>query len=202
MFIKPYAFCFKRLKFSPNIILASQSPRRKELISKITNDFTCIPADIEEKIDPNTDVIKVPVILAKQKAEYVASHHRDQIVLGCDTVVILNNKILGKPRNKEQALSMLKELSNNKHIVVTGCCIVKDGISKTFSVVSNVWFKKLSDKQITDYIKSGDCFDKAGGYGIQSVGKKLVRKYRGDYFNIVGFPIKAVRKELLLINEK
>lgn len=201
MFIKPYSFCLKKLKFTPNIILASQSPRRQELISKITDDFTCIPADVEEKINSDINVLQVPIELAKQKAEHVANKYPKQVVLGCDTVVVLNNKILGKPHDEQQAFNMLKELSNNEHIVVTGCCIVKGGVSKTFSVVSKVCFKKLTDKQITEYIKSGDCFDKAGGYGIQSGGKKLVKKYSGDYFNIVGFPIKAVRKELLLINK-
>ncbi|MBQ7045774.1 MAG: septum formation protein Maf [Clostridia bacterium] len=201
MFIKPYAFCFKKLKFSPDIILASQSPRRKELISKITDNFVCIPADIEEKVDQNTLAERVPVVLAKQKAEHVASQNPNNIVLGCDTVVILNNKILGKPHDSTEAYDMLSRLSGNKHIVVTGCCIVNEGVSKTFSVVSEVWFKKLSDNQINEYIKSGDCFDKAGGYGIQSGGKSLVKKYKGDYFNIVGFPIKDVKKELLLIKK-
>lgn len=201
MFIKPCAFYFKKLKFTPDIILASQSPRRQELIQKITNNVKCVPADVDEQVGTYSDVLDIPLMLAKQKAEYIASQYKNNIVIGCDTVVILNDKVLGKPKDRDDALKMLKDLSGNKHIVVTGCCIIKGDSINTFNVVSEVWFKKLSDKKIIEYVESGDCYDKAGGYGIQTNGKSLVKKYSGDYFNIVGFPIKAIRRELFKINK-
>lgn len=201
MFFKPKTFYFKKLKFIPNLVLASQSPRRKELIRKITDDFICVPADVDEIVGPNTDAFTIPVVLARKKALEVAKRHPQSTVIGCDTVVILNSKVLGKPSDDTDAFNMLKELSGKKHSVVTGCCIIKNSAVKTFSVVSEVWFKQLPDRSIYKYIKTREPFDKAGGYGIQSKGKKLVKKFSGDYYNIVGFPIKAIRKELILINK-
>lgn len=178
------------------LILASASPRRKELIKKISDLFECIPADIEETIPNDLDNEKVPEHLAKLKAEHIYSLYHDSLVIGCDTVVVAKGKILGKPKDKMDAYDMLSMLSGITHEVITGVCVINSGVEKCFAEKSFVTFKKLSENQINDYIKTGEPMDKAGAYGIQTKGSELVEKYDGDYYNIVGLPIERIKKEL------
>lgn len=179
------------------IVLASASPRRKELLSFITTDFKIVPADIDETVENNVPLEKRPEYLAAKKALYISKNgYEKDIVIGCDTGVFVDGKMLGKPKNREDAENMLKLLSGRQHKVITGCCIVKNGVAKSFSNVTLVVFFELSDSEIEEYIATGEPFDKAGAYGIQGKGSLLVKKIDGDYFNVVGLPVSELNRIL------
>ncbi len=185
-------------------ILASASPRRKELFGEvIKKQFDIIVATGEEKAEGELSPEALVMRLAKQKAEEVAylPQAEGKGVLGADTVVALNGEILGKPKDEKDAFRMLKALSGNTHEVYTGVCIVytKNGEReiKNFSVCTKVKFYPLSDKQITAYIASGSPMDKAGAYGIQDGG--LVEKIEGSFSNVVGLPIEECIKQIRLL---
>ena len=179
-----------------DIILASASPRRKELLSKIFEDFRIIPADVDETIngDINTDL--VPQYLSTIKAKAVAETNPNSLVISADTVVIHNNEILGKPKNAEDAKNMLNKLSGKAHFVITGCCIYYNGDYHSFSCKTKVTFYELSELEIKQYIATNECFDKAGAYGIQGYGSLLVKEIEGDYFNVVGLPVSMLNQKL------
>lgn len=179
-----------------SIILASKSPRRQELISNITTDFEVIVSDAEEILPPGIAPEEAPVYLATLKAEAVAAEHPDRTVIGADTVVILDGKVLGKPRDKDDAIRMLRTLSGRVHTVVTGCCIFGKRRCVTFSETTRVEFYPLSDREIADYVATGEPFDKAGAYGIQGRGSMLVRRIEGDFFNVMGLPVARLKREL------
>lgn len=188
------------------LVLASASPRRRELFKLVAEDFQCLSPDIEESFPPDMDVYGVPQYLAQRKAEFISRGlDSDHVVIGCDTGVFIGGKMLGKPRDRKEAFSMLALLSGREHKVITGCCIT-DGVStKAFSVCSSVWFYPLSDEDIRSYVDTGEPSDKAGAYGIQGKGSLLVEKICGDYFNIVGLPVSRLARELtafLNIKEK
>lgn len=178
------------------LILASASPRRKELINLITTSVTCIPADVDETLPEGIEVSEAAEFLACRKALFVANFHKDKIVLGCDTVVIINGEILGKPKDRDDAKRMLRLLSDNTHEVITGCCLVCGGKTFSFSCSSLVTFWPLDEETISDYVESGECDDKAGAYGIQEKGALLVKEIKGDYFNIVGLPVSLINNYL------
>ncbi len=182
-----------------NVTLASQSPRRKELLRLITDDFSVITADVDETVDHALPVHETVMNLARKKALAVAEKHKESIVIGADTVVVLGDKILGKPRNREHAYEMLKALSGNTHMVLTGVCIAHNESIKSFYVSSNVKFYDLTDEEIIAYIETGEPDDKAGAYGIQGKGSLLVEKIDGDYFNIVGLPVAELNRKLKLL---
>lgn len=171
------------------IILASASPRRKELLSLIFDDFEIIPSNAEEIIPEDINVFDVAEYLAKIKATDISKKHKNCLVIGADTCVIIDNKILGKPIDKSDAKNMISILSGKKHYVVTGCCIVNNGKTETFKEITEVEFLPLKDTEIEDYINSDEPYDKAGGYGIQGKGSLLIKKIDGDYFNVVGLPV-------------
>lgn len=186
-----------------DIILASGSPRRRELFGLITSDFEVIVSDAEETVPDGTAPADVPVLLSRIKAQAVAADHPDSIVIGADTVVIIDNKILGKPADSSDAFRMLRMLSGREHQVVTGVTIVCEakGISKSFSQTTSVRFYPLSDKEINEYIATGEPFDKAGAYGIQGAGGMLAETICGDYFNIVGLPAARLGRELAALEK-
>lgn len=177
-------------------ILASQSPRRRELLSVITEDFTIIPSNIEEIVPEDIAPFESPEYLAKIKALDIAKTHPDDIVIGADTSVFLGDSVLGKPKNRNHAYEMLSMLSGNTHYVITGCAIVKGDKCISFSVKSEVEFYKLTDDEINAYLDTDEPYDKAGSYGIQAKGALLVKEIRGDYFNIVGLPIGELNRRL------
>lgn len=179
------------------IILASGSPRRKELLHLIFDEFQVIPSHAEEVVPIGTPPERVPQILAEIKCQDVAAEHRQALVIGCDTVVISEGKILGKPKNKDDAFSMLKVLSGKCHRVVTGCHIAFKDRNTAFSQTTEVTFYPLSNQEIEKYIESGEPFDKAGAYGIQERGALFVKEISGDYFNVVGLPVARLKRELL-----
>lgn len=177
-------------------ILASASPRRKELMQIITPKFSVIPSDAPEIIPADCPVESAPEILAAQKAKSIAEQHPEALVIGSDTGVFIDGKMLGKPKDAAQAKAMLKSLSGKTHKVITGCCLCYRGQIQSFSETTLVTFYALSDEEINAYIATNELFDKAGGYGIQQKGALLVKKINGDYFNVVGFPIGKLDRQI------
>lgn len=176
------------------IILASQSPRRQELLKLITSDFEIKVSNVDETL-PNKITPKEAVMyLSKIKAEPFADGN--DIVIGADTVVALDGKILGKPKNEENAKEMLRFLSGRTHSVFTGVTLASGKKTKTFAVETKVKFFELTNEEIDAYIKTKEPFDKAGAYGIQGYGSLLVEKINGDYFNVVGLPVSTLAREL------
>ncbi|GIM33008.1 Maf family protein [Paraclostridium bifermentans] len=184
-----------------NIILASGSPRRKEILENTNLKFSVITSDIDERIFENEEPIQLVLRLAFEKCMSVAQNNPSDLVIGADTIVVLDNEILGKPKNEEEAFNTLSKLSNREHQVITGISIVNLENEKKIVdyAISNVKFKKLTDQDIKDYISTKECLDKAGSYGIQGYGALLVEEIKGDYFNIVGLPISKL-SDILKIN--
>ena len=177
-------------------ILASASPRRKELITRITEDFLIDTPKGEEFCPDDISAEARPEFLACQKAEEVSARHKGEIIIAADTAVFLDGDMLGKPKDEADARRMLKTLSGRTHHVITGCCIKRDKKVKSFSVKTAVTFYELTDEQIDAYIKTNEPFDKAGAYGVQGKGALLVREIVGDYFNVVGFPIAELSRQI------
>ncbi|CCV64971.1 Septum formation protein Maf [Alteracholeplasma palmae J233] len=183
------------------IILASQSPRRKQLLEEAGVSFKIVSPDFDEKsvhLD-KTDPKKYVSELAYKKASDVLEKNQEDTVIGADTVVVLENEVLEKPIDEEDAFRMLKKLSGKKHQVITGVAILKKGIEKVFTSVASVYFKELTDFEITEYIASKEPMDKAGSYAIQGIGSKLIERHEGDLFTIIGLPLKEVLQTLKTI---
>jgi len=174
-----------------NIILASASPRRKEILENANVKFDVVKSTIDEVILDQELPSQVVMRLAFEKCMDIASKNKNDLVIGADTIVVLDDIILGKPKDKEDATSMIKKLSGKTHQVITGISLVNLSVNKKIIdyVVSNVKFKDLSEEDIKDYIQTNESLDKAGSYGIQGYGAILVEEIQGDYFNIVGLPI-------------
>lgn len=189
-----YSF-YKGRDIKVKIILASSSPRRRELLKLITEDFESISTDVDETLPENTDPFKASEYLSLIKAKAV-EYSSENIVIGCDTTVIIDNKILGKPNNINQCREYLEMLSGRSHKVITACSIVCGDNIRTFSEVTEVTFCTLSNEDIEWYISTGEPFDKAGGYGIQGKGSLLIERINGDYFNVVGLPVSRLNQEL------
>ena len=173
------------------VILASASPRRKEILQNTKLNFDIQKSDIEEVILENESPEDMVVRLAYEKAFDVAKRNKDRLVIGADTIVALDNEVLGKPKDQNEAYQMIKRLSNKTHKVITGISLInlkENKIIKNY-FVSFVTFKDLSEDSIKDYINTNESLDKAGAYGIQGYGALLVDNIQGDYFNIVGLPI-------------
>lgn len=177
------------------LILASNSPRRKKILTDLGLEFEVMPSNYDEKLD--TDIFSYDLIedLATQKAcEVVRRVGNDEIVLGADTVVVLHNKILGKPHSKEEACQMLHDLSGQTHMVVTALCGINTQTNRAalLSTTSYVRFKDLSDDLIHYYVEEFNPLDKAGSYGIQELPDGILDKYEGSFENIVGLAPEAV----------
>ena len=178
------------------IILASGSPRRAKLLKDAGVDFRVITSDVEEIFDPNLKPDEIVMHLAKLKTRHVSIKYPNDAVLGADTMVVLDDEILGKPTDENDAFDMLKKLSNRCHTVYTGVSIMKGNQEETFYCQTEVCIKPLSDLEIKAYIKTKEPMDKAGAYGIQGEGSKLVERYQGDFFTVMGLPLKEVIKKL------
>lgn len=180
-----------------NLILASQSPRRKELLSQLGYQFTCIPADIDESVLANESPEKYVERLAIEKALHVSStQNNGSTVLGSDTSVVLGKEILGKPDNYQSCYNMLRSLSNRKHKVLTSIAVVKDNVVKSEVIETHVQFKALSDIEIENYWQTGEPKDKAGSYGIQGIGGQFIVAIEGSYSTVVGLPLYETAKLL------
>ncbi len=174
---------------SPPLILASQSPRRAELLSRLGLDFEILPADIDESYPGNEMPADHAERLAREKAIAVARRHPEALVIGSDTIVIIDNDVLGKPRDGAEAVRMLKRLADREHFVYTAVAVVWG--TRIHSAVEpvRVRFRPLDDRECEEYVATGEPMDKAGAYGIQGYGSALVESIDGDYFAVMGLPV-------------
>lgn len=175
-----------------NIILGSASPRRKELLEMIGYDFLIDPSKADEDIknykNPTDFVRKASV----KKAHVVSKNHPDDLIICADTIVVIDNEILGKPHSKEEARKMIEKISGRSHDVLTGVSIYYKNIKKTFSSRTKVYITPLSNEEINNYIETKEPYDKAGAYAIQGIFGKYIEKIQGDYYNVMGLPINKV----------
>lgn len=178
------------------LILASSSPRRKELLEDLRISFEVSSSDVDESFDPALAPEEIVMDLAMRKAEAINADHTQSFIIGADTIVYCQGNVLGKPENKEQAYQMLKHLADTEHFVYTGVAILANGKKTQFYEKTAVLFWDLTDEEINRYINTGEPFDKAGAYGIQGVGRLLVKEIKGDYFSVVGLPISRTIREL------
>lgn len=185
-----------------HIILASQSPRRKTLLEQAGLRFTIEPSNIDEGQFEGKDPALLSKSIAEAKAESIAARHPNCWIIGADTIVVIDNDVLGKPRNIDDARAMLNQLSGRTHHVMTGYCVCSKGKNRFISdtSITQVQFKQLTPEEIDWYIHTQEPFDKAGAYAIQGIGTFLVRSINGSYTNVVGLPVCEVIE--ILIKEK
>ncbi|MBU1093903.1 MAG: septum formation protein Maf [Firmicutes bacterium] len=178
------------------LILASSSPRREKLLKDAGLDFVIEPSHLEEVVDTKLKPQEMAIELAKMKAIHVAASHPNDVVIGADTIVVFEDEVLGKPKDNDDAYRMLKLLSGDRHVVYTAVALVRGEKIKTLISATEVSMKSISDLEIWDYIKTGEPMDKAGAYAIQGDGGKIVDHYKGDFFTIVGLPLKDLLEAL------
>ncbi len=174
---------------APRFILASQSPRRKELLTRAGYAFDIIVSEVDENIPNSLSPQDAVLLLARRKAEAVSAQYPGAVVLGCDTVVALDGRILGKPADAAEAKAMLLSLSGNTHTVYSGVCVTNGTETTGFFTATDVTFYPLAEATVDSYVATGEPMDKAGAYGIQGLGCVLVERIRGDYSNVVGLPL-------------
>ena len=171
-----------------NLILASASPRRKELLGLFKVPFTVRVADIDETMDPHKAPFDEVARVSRCKALAV-SREADDVVIAADTIVVCQGKVLGKPRTPEEAKAMLSLLSGRDHQVMTGCTVLRGDRCETFTEVTDLHFRHLSQGEIDAYVASGEPMDKAGAYGIQGGAALFCQRLEGDYYNVMGLPV-------------
>lgn len=181
-------------KTQAQLILASASPRRRQLLQEAGVAFTVEPSHTDETILPGESPGDYAIRAAREKAQAVATHHPNSWVLGADTIVALNGRIFGKPQSTEDGFTMLRSLSGRSHQVMTAFVLLdcSGQVKKSQVVSSRVTFKSLSDEQIREYLATGEPFDKAGAYAVQGIGAALVEQVEGSYTNVVGLPVEEV----------
>jgi septum formation protein len=180
------------------IILASSSPRRKKLLQQIGLNFTVEESGYEEKIPLYSTPIEIAKFLSLEKANLVAIKHSDAIIIAADTIVVVDGEILGKPVSEENAREMLRKLSDKTHSVITGFTVIDTAKNKTFTdaVETKVTIKDLSELEMAAYTEKEDLTDKAGAYAIQGIAAMFIKSIDGDYFNVVGLPLRPLFLEL------
>lgn len=178
------------------LILASGSPRRQELLTKITSEFTVQPADIDESVPEGITPKGYVELMALEKAKVVFEKEPNAVVIGCDTTVVCDQQIMGKPKDATEAKEMLMKLSGRDHIVYTTVCIMSQERQIQETVSAEVAFFDLTTADIDTYLATDEYADKAGAYGIQGQGALLVKSIKGDYYAIVGFPVAYVSRML------
>lgn len=180
------------------IILASASPRRKQLLKQLGLEFEVVASNVEEVFNPRLKPRHQVEELALQKAQAVAGNYEDAIIIGADTLVALGEELIGKPKDTNDAKRMLKKLRGRQHTVVTGFVLIDTANKRTIikSVETKVWFRKLSPAEISSYVEKEKPMDKAGAYAIQDLGILFIEKIEGDYFGAVGLPLFTLAKEL------
>ena len=178
------------------LVLASASPRRSELLRNAGISFQVEPAHVPEVPLPQETPLAYAQRLAREKTLAVFARHPNEVVLGADTVVVVDNHLLEKPANVEDAARMLRLLSGRLHQVITGVCAVARGFERTEAEITEVSFSPLSDEEIAGYVRTGEPMDKAGAYGIQGIASRWVKGIEGCYFNVVGLPVQRVYRLL------
>ena len=191
------------MKNNCKIILASQSPRRAEILKMIGVNFKIEPSNIYEEMNQKIKQNEIAMSISKAKAEKISHKHPYTTIIGADTIVVFNEKIFGKPKNKIESRKMLKALSGNCHKVITGVTIMNEklGVLKTFSETTKVFFKKIPTKQIEFYVKNYNTLDKAGSYGIQEWSSVWIKKINGCYYNVMGLPVSKLYRYLVEIEK-
>jgi nucleoside triphosphate pyrophosphatase len=181
-----------------NLVLASASPRRKELLATLGYPFTIVPSSIDETPETNEDPRSFVMRVAREKGMEVASRVSQSIILSADTIVTLDNEILGKPADEADAVRMLKRLSGRDHSVFTAVTVINQTKEETFEGLerTRVWFAPLTTEQIHDYVRREYVLDKAGAYGIQGYAGVYIPKIEGNYFNVMGLPLPLVHQLL------
>ena len=175
------------------VILASSSPRRKELLSSILNDFEIIPSDIDETFPDTLNLLEVPLYISDLKANDIYTKNPSCLVIGCDTAIVFDNKLIGKPKNKLDAKKTLMSFSNNWHYVVTGVTIYCDDKKYQINSTNEVYFKSITEQEIDNYLQHDEYKDKAGSYAIQGIANTFIEKIEGEYEAIIGLPIKQLK---------
>ncbi|MGO9379362.1 MAG: Maf family protein [Dissulfurispiraceae bacterium] len=180
------------------IILASASPRRKEILEKTGLKFRVDESDYEEDMDIGLKPRELAICHSVGKGRAVACRYKNALIISADTIVVLKNKVFGKPRNEKEATQMLNNLSGKSHTVITGYTIIDTDSGKDLSraIESKVFFKRLNEEEIKTYIRSGEPMDKAGAYGVQGLGAVIVKKIDGDFFNVMGLPLNSLVESL------
>lgn len=178
------------------LILASSSPRRREILKQVQPSFEVLSSDVDETVEGNLPPEETVIVLAERKAEFIAKDRYDDYVIGADTIVYFDGKQLGKPKDFDEAKKTLVLLSGNTHHVYTGVCVIHKDEKQVFYEKTLVTFWPLSDEEIDRYIRTGEPFDKAGSYGVQGYGATLVQSITGDYFSVVGLPIARLYRTL------
>ena len=180
------------------LILASSSPRRQEILRSAGVKFEVIPSEVDENFSPGEPFEEQVVRLARMKALKATEKHKDRWVLAADTIVVIDRKILGKPRDRREAEEMLQLLSDREHRVITGYCLMQASSrrSREGKVITRVRFQALSSEEIRWYLNTGEPFDKAGGYAIQGKAAFMVKEINGSYTNVVGLPLTEVVEAL------
>jgi septum formation protein len=180
------------------VVLASSSPRRRELLEKTGLKFIVDAAEINEDHVRRMKPAELAKIISLEKAKAVAARHPGSIIIAADTFGMLDGRLLGKPRDGEEARDMLKRMSGRRHRVITGFTILDTATGKTVSkaVETSVYFRELGKEEIAAYVGTGEPLDKAGAYAIQGLGAQLVEKIEGDYYNVIGLPLRALAREL------
>ena len=173
------------------VILASQSPRRKELLGLFHIPFSVRVSDADETMNPDAPAAEQVALVSQRKAEAISRSPED-VVIAADTIVVCDGQILGKPKDTADASRMLHLLSGREHQVMTGMTVLRGNQRISCTEITDIHFRQLSDREIDAYIRSGEPMDKAGAYGIQQLGALLVEKIHGDYFNVMGLPINKI----------
>ncbi|MBQ3888894.1 MAG: septum formation protein Maf [Clostridia bacterium] len=180
------------------IVLASASPRRRELLGLLVNSFTVRPADCDERVPQGLSAAETVEYLSRIKGDAVrAACGEDDWVISADTVVAVGDEILGKPRDEEDCRRMIRLLSGREHLVYTGVTLTHGDRQVTFHVCTGVTFYPVPDEELEAYIRTPEPYDKAGGYAIQGGAAVWIEKINGDYYNVVGFPVARVHRELM-----
>jgi septum formation protein len=186
-----------RVKNGMSLVLASASPRRKEMLGRIGLGFKIIPADVDEGLLPGESAEQAARRLSELKARTVAGQQPGSLVLAADTLVVLGERIMGKPESPSQARDMLRALSGREHQVVSGFCLRSPRWQESGVAMSRIKFRELSAAEVAAYVNSGEPLDKAGAYAVQGQGAALVERVEGSYTNVVGMPLGAIVSLLL-----
>ena len=176
----------------PKLLLASSSPRRSEILRLVAWPFEVFAVDVDESLRPNESAEAYVERLALTKARAAAEQHQNQLTLGADTTVVVDEEILGKPRDRDDAQRMLKSLQGRWHQVLTGVALVSGKTAKVSHEVTDVKFAAMSETEISWYVTTGEPMDKAGAYAIQGQGARFIEEIKGDYFNVMGLPVRLV----------
>lgn len=189
-----------RISLQKPLVLASASPRRHQILQEAAIPFTVQPSSVDETYPEHFQPSAIPVHLAEKKARYFKEDLKDRLILAADTIVTMDNQVLGKPANSEDAKAYLDQLSGRTHTVITGVCLLTSTVQESFYEATEVTFRSLSTREIAYYVDTFQPYDKAGAYGIQEwIGITGIESVSGSYWNVIGLPMETVFQRLKTI---